>query len=118
MTSFCPTLVTSSKESYKKILPFIRKRNGSKELGATVLGCHLEGPFISIEKRGAHCEFLVRPSFPDGFSSLVDMYGDLSNVEIVTIAPEIPSAVEVIRELKALGITVSLGMSIETNITS
>lgn len=37
------------------------------------------------------------------------MYGSLENVRIVTLAPELTNAVEVIEELTKLGITVSLG---------
>lgn len=53
VTSFCPTIVTSPQQVYHTVLPKIRKSPGSKA-GATILGIHVEGPFINKEKKGAH----------------------------------------------------------------
>ena len=69
---------------------------------------HLEGPFISIEKKGAHPEQFIR-GLDSGFQGLIDMYGNLSDVSIITLAPEIEGAIDVIRELTDRGVTVSVG---------
>lgn len=109
VTSFCPTLVTSPTETYHQVLPQIKKRPGGAH-GATVLGVHVEGPFISIDKKGAHPAHCIR-EFDEGFKTVEEVYGDISNISIITLAPEKQRAPEAIDELVKRGITVSLGHS-------
>uniref|UniRef100_A0A4X1VP77 N-acetylglucosamine-6-phosphate deacetylase n=2 Tax=Sus scrofa TaxID=9823 RepID=A0A4X1VP77_PIG len=111
VTSFCPTLVTSPPEVYHKVLPQIPVKSGGPH-GAGVLGVHLEGPFISREKRGAHPEAHLRSFEANAFQDVLATYGSLDNVRIVTLAPELGRSHEVIRALTALGICVSLGHSV------
>lgn len=109
VTSFCPTLVTSPTETYHQVLPQIKKKDGG-EHGATVLGVHVEGPFISIDKKGAHPAHCIR-EFDEGFKTVEEVYGDISNISIITLAPEKRQAPETIAELVKRGITVSVGHS-------
>ncbi|KGL85245.1 Putative N-acetylglucosamine-6-phosphate deacetylase [Tinamus guttatus] len=111
VTSFCPTLVTSPPSVYHQILPQISVRNGGAH-GAGVLGVHLEGPFISKEKKGAHPERCLRTFEAGAFQDLLATYGSLDCVRIVTLAPEMQRSSEVIRELTRRGIRVSLGHSV------
>ncbi|XP_031848829.1 N-acetylglucosamine-6-phosphate deacetylase [Nomia melanderi] len=110
VTSFCPTLVTSPSETYHKIVPKIKKKDGGMQ-GASILGIHLEGPFISPSKKGAHPENYIK-QLDNGFKTLIDMYGTLENVCLVTIAPELPNAQNTIEELCKRNIKVSLGHSV------
>ncbi|XP_053220696.1 N-acetylglucosamine-6-phosphate deacetylase [Podarcis raffonei] len=110
VTSFCPTLVSSPSSVYHKVLPQICVKNGGLH-GAGVLGVHLEGPFISKEKRGAHPEHCLRTFETGAFQELLDTYGSLDGVRIVTLAPEMKRSSEVIKELTKCGICVSLGHS-------
>lgn len=83
---------------------------GSHDLFIMFLGLHLEGPFISKEKKGAHDVNLIQ-TFDNGMVDLTKIYGeDLTNVAIVTLAPELAKSGEVIKELVERGIKVSVGV--------
>lgn len=73
------------------------------------LGLHIEGPFISHEKRGAHLVQCIR-QLDGGMRDVLETYGSLDDAAIITLAPELPNANDVIRELVKSGITVSLGL--------
>lgn len=71
-------------------------------------GVHVEGPFINVKKKGAHNEDFIR-QFSQGMPDLLDMYGSLDNVALITLAPEQPESTQVIKELVKRGINVSVG---------
>jgi len=108
VTSYCPTVVTSPSSVYHTLLPHLRPRPGGQH-GATVLGVHVEGPFISQQKKGAHPLPYIR-SPESGYQSIEEMYGQgLENVAIITIAPELDGAMQAIDGCVAKGIVVSVG---------
>lgn len=77
------------------------------ETGAEPLGIHLEGPYISADKRGAHLPSWLRS--PDRAETervlaLTDGY-----LRVVTLAPELPGAAEMVSRLIDAGIIVSIG---------
>ncbi|XP_065347387.1 N-acetylglucosamine-6-phosphate deacetylase [Cloeon dipterum] len=109
VTSFCPTLVTSPAKLYHQNLPRIKCKEGGAH-GATVLGVHLEGPFISPQKKGAHPIEYIR-TLDEGFQTLMDVYSTLDNVSIITMAPELANAPAVVKELSNRNVTVSVGHS-------
>ena len=75
-------------------------------------GAHLEGPFISADKRGCHPEQLVITSFGSNPAETIEkVYGSTKNIAIVTMAPELEGAQEAIKYLVAAGTTVSVGHS-------
>jgi N-acetylglucosamine-6-phosphate deacetylase len=76
---------------------------------ARPLGIHLEGPFLSHKRRGVHPpEYLVEPTLPI-FEKL--WQAARGHVRMITIAPEIPGALEVIAEAARRNICVSIGHS-------
>jgi N-acetylglucosamine-6-phosphate deacetylase len=110
---YLPTLVTTSIEKFQKALAvidrFIDRQKQENQATAQVFGVHLEGPFLSYEKRGAHpAEYLLRPSV----EAIEEIFGEYLNlVKIITLAPELDINGEVVRYLSDRGITVSLGHS-------
>ncbi|KDO23872.1 hypothetical protein SPRG_10019 [Saprolegnia parasitica CBS 223.65] len=113
VTAFCPTVISSSAETYSQVLPkFSRTDDGHIVGGANMIGLHLEGPFINRERKGAHKEeVFAEPE--EGLKSLEARYGPLTRdtVAIVTLAPELKGALSAISELSQRGIVVSAGHS-------
>ena len=109
VTSFCPTIVSSSPETYRQIVPKIRPTESTPENGAGILGLHLEGPFMALQKKGAHDPATLHAP-AKGFQSVLDCYGsNIDAVSIITLAPELKGAVEAISGCVEKGIVVSAG---------
>jgi N-acetylglucosamine-6-phosphate deacetylase len=104
-TSYLPTLITSSNDDMKQAL--IVARHFMKKTQNEVLGLHLEGPFLSLAKKGIHrAEYVRQPE--QAMVDLICKNADI--VTIVTVAPENVSA-DVIKQFKQAGIHVSIGHS-------
>ena len=85
-------------DEYKQLIPLYQKTEGNVTKAASILGLHLEGPYFSLNKIGAHP--LGNIKTPNQHS-ISEMYGhDLSNVKIVTLAPELDGSIEAIKYLK------------------
>lgn len=95
VTSWLPTTMTMDIEAIKSIVNI----DLPKEIGAQVLGFHMEGPYISKKYKGAQNERFIKT--PDS-----EEFNELKNIRIVTIAPEIEGSMEFI---KNCGAVVSLG---------
>eukprot|EP00468_Gymnochlora_sp_CCMP2014_P001021 CAMPEP_0167740340 /NCGR_PEP_ID=MMETSP0110_2-20121227/219_1 /TAXON_ID=629695 /ORGANISM="Gymnochlora sp., Strain CCMP2014" /LENGTH=436 /DNA_ID=CAMNT_0007624215 /DNA_START=147 /DNA_END=1457 /DNA_ORIENTATION=- len=111
VTSFSPTIITSSAKSYEKLSKILVRTPGGRE-HCNILGAHLEGPFISELKYGCHPASLVRKPYR-GYASIQSVYGEklLSETDIITLAPEISGALSVVQPLSEKGILVSCGHS-------
>jgi N-acetylglucosamine-6-phosphate deacetylase len=110
--AYLPTTVTAPEDRTRRSLEQLGKailnRDGNNRRPQP-LGIHLEGPFISSEKRGVHpSRDLVVPS-PAAFDRL--WQASQGMVRMMTIAPELPGALETIRHARALGVRCSLGHS-------
>ena len=102
VTAFCPTIITAPPGAISRAQEAIRSRPDGY-LGAEPLGLHVEGPYISAAKHGAHSvEMLKEPS---------EWTESIDDIAIVTIAPELPGALDLIESLTANGVVVSIGHS-------
>jgi len=108
VTAFLPTMVSSAETTYRNHLPKLLSEQILPP-AAAVLGVHLEGPFFCSERHGAH-DIEVLDTF-ERIQNLETIYGSLSGVKIITLAPELPGALEVIKILNSKGIIVSAGHS-------
>jgi len=111
---FCPTIVTTSLENFHGSLAAIRdfQLQQKKNNTATIIGAHLEGPFLNPTKRGAHPAEFLQPLTLDAVKRVVDDFADV--ISIMTLAPEIGEDSGVIEWLCDCNITVSLGHSLAT----
>ena len=75
--------------------------------GARVLGVHLEGPFINPEAAGAHDAAHIRPPSVDDLDALWEASG--GGIKLLTLAPEMPGALDLLHAAKRYGIAVAVG---------
>ncbi len=109
--AYYPTTVTSTIDETLRALDMIAKviDRGPQPGSAVPLGIHLEGPFLSEAKRGVHpAKLLVPPSL-----ALFDRFWDAArgHIRIMTVAPELPTALELIEHASQRGVCCSLGHS-------
>lgn len=112
ITGFLSTTVTAPWDDQARTLHAAATAMNSTDngrSGAAVLGCHLEGPYINPKKKGAQPQQYILPPDVDDFCRNVG--ADIDAVRVVTLAPEMPGALELIRFLASRGIVASIGHS-------
>lgn len=108
-TAFLPTTMTMTKDKIIKSLKSIHEARLKGTGTAEILGIHLEGPYINPEKKGAQKEEDIKKVSVKEFLEFNQASGNL--IRLVTIAPEMPGAIDFIRWLHQQGIIVSVGHS-------
>lgn len=105
VTTWLPTTLTQPAEKLKEVVRTIAEWASQAPL--SVPGCHLEGPYINREQAGAQNPEFTR--FPDPLE--LRELNELFPALILSLAPELPGALEMIREARSLGITPSAAHS-------
>lgn len=104
-----PTVSTNTYEVIFKCIDAVKEY--LDKTGKGVLGLHVEGPWISVEKRGAHnADWIFSPTFEQA-KELLEYGKDV--IRIITVAPEVVSE-EIVDLIHSYGIVVSAG---HTNVT-
>ena len=103
ITSICPASMTLAEETLANVCEnayaYYTKPETDKPEGSRLCGIHLEGPFISMEKKGAQNPAYVKSPDIAMFNRLQDAAHGL--VKLITIAPETEGAEEFIKELSS-----------------
>lgn len=100
-----PTLITDTPARTRAAIDAVETAIADKVVG--IIGIHLEGPHLSIARKGAHDPDLIRPMTDDDLALMLHAADRLANV-MVTVAPE-NTTYHQIREMTQAGIVVSLG---------
>ena len=110
VTAFLPTIITSPLDTIAAAQAVVTTWRPRDFAGAAPLGLHLEGPFLNPQKKGAHNPAHLRP--PDDAAAA--RWSPGTGVRLVTLAPELPDALPLVRSLSDRGVLVSAGHSTAT----
>lgn len=92
-TSFLATSVSSSLPDLLAMIDNVKKTAGSEE-GASIVGIHLEGPYLNVKRKGMQNEaFLRHPDLAE-MATIFERAGSL--LKMVTVAPELPGGMELV----------------------
>lgn len=100
VTTFMPTIITQSADKMVELAASWSVLDGYPDLQSSVMGVHLEGPFLSTEDgpRGAHSKEWIRP--PDYQLIRTCQTASHGRIRLVTLSPEWDGAVDLIRSLR------------------
>ncbi|MCP4416317.1 MAG: N-acetylglucosamine-6-phosphate deacetylase [Chloroflexi bacterium] len=108
VTSFLPTIVTSPLETITTAQAVLANGPPANYRGATPLGLHIEGPFLNLQKKGAHNpSYLQIPN-----QDIIQNWSLKQGIRLVTLAPELSGALNLVEILTERGIVVGAGHSI------
>jgi len=108
VTTFLPTAVSSTAAEYRALAAAFASARGAA--GARMPGLHLEGPLLSRARAGAHREPEIAAA-RDTLDAVLDDLLAAGGVRLMTLAPEQPGALALIRRLRQAGVAVSIGHS-------
>ena len=109
VTTYFPTIITSDIDRIKENFAVLAAAKNDPEIGKSIAGFHLEGPYISPVKgfRGAHLEKYIK--LPDWKEFQEIQKAANNGIKLITLAPELEGAISFIQKCVANGVVVSVG---------
>lgn len=109
VTSYFPTIITSDIARIKENCAVLARAAEDPDIGRSIPGFHLEGPYISPVKgfRGAHLKKYIKAPDWEEFQEIQQAANH--RIKLITLAPELPGAIPFIRRCVESGVVVSLG---------
>lgn len=105
VTTALATTITAPIGDIINCLQSFRTYSAHSSQGCRLVGIHLEGPFLSVQNKGAHPEHYLRTPH-DGYNFILD---NADIIKIVTVSPELDGMCDMIYKLRSVGIVVSGG---------
>lgn len=106
ITSAIASTVTAPPETTIETCNVARKIKGKKGAHAKLLGVHLEGPYLSMQNKGAHNPDLIRVPATDDYGYILE---NADIIKHITISPELEGTAELTKKLVDKGVVVSMG---------
>jgi N-acetylglucosamine-6-phosphate deacetylase len=105
VTGFLATTWTASRPAIRNVLDTLGTLVGPLENGASLLGFHLEGPYLNPSRCGAQDKELIRRAQPDEAREFLET----GLVRLIALAPEFPENLALVDECVRRGVTVAAG---------
>jgi len=112
VTGFLPTTMTAARNQVLAAVESVRRAMADEPAGqgtveARILGVHIEGPYINPKQCGAQPTRFMRPADPDEYRA----WFASGVVKLITLAPEVEGAMQLIADARQVGVAVALGHS-------
>lgn len=104
-TGLMPTTLTSELDELYNTLELYKQADKNNSKGAQFLGMHLEGPYFSVNQRGAQDPRYIRNPDPKEYMDILSRSNDIKRW---SAAPELPGAIEFANQLRAKNILVAM----------
>jgi N-acetylglucosamine-6-phosphate deacetylase len=110
VTSFLATTMTAPHAEIMAALDVILQVMQEGTGGAELLGAHVEGPYLNADKRGAQVGDQIRPAQPAEYAAILGS----GVARLITVAPEVPENLALIRDAAVRGVAVAAGHTTAT----